>query len=246
VKPTTIIAPALTTALSLGAMSAASEIVLLKSGERREGEIVIYHNRGVLLRESQGSPGRYYPFDEIRRVATADGMLWYLMPRSSRPPEERRFGDFPLTRLLTPIRKTVAPTPCLVPPQGESVEVACEDAEDPVPIRRRGGAKIRLLGLDPPPECAGKGMERKAKAYLSSRVRGKDALLYPGPQGGDSEGIPEAYVVVDRGFVNAGVIEHGWAIAAAAPPAHPYREAFLALQKFAMTLQRGIWSAARP
>jgi endonuclease YncB( thermonuclease family) len=244
VKLSVLTVPTIICALSSSVMTASAEVVLLKSGETLEGDIIVYHNRGVLLRESKGSPGRYYAFEEIRRITTKDGMLWYLMPRAARPAKESHFGGFPLTRMLTPHRKRVAPVPYLIPPRGDAVEVTCEDAEDAVTIRLQGGARVRLLGLDPPPKWAGRSMERRATEYLSSRVKGKPTLLFPGPQSSAAGEIPESYVVVDKSLVNAGMLENGWATAAASPHEHPYREAFLSLQKYAITLQRGIWPKA--
>lgn len=220
-----------------------AEIVLLADGEKLEGDVVIYYNKGLLFRENLTAPGRYYAYDEIRRIVTKDGMLWYLMPRGVKKEKKGPLAHFPLTRILLPYLKEVAPVPCLAPLRGESVQVTCAGAEDAVTIEFEGGGRTRLLGISPPPKSAGRKTARKARDYLASLVEGKMARLYPGPQSHlAADNIADAYVVVDNSLVNAGMIEHGWAAVAPQPAAHPYREAFLSLQKLAKSLRRGMWT----
>ena len=221
---------------------APAETVLLKTGEKIEGDIVISYDKGIQFREKPGAPGRYYSYDEVNRISTQDGMLYYLMPRGARPAKKSHFSLFPLTRIILPSEKKVAPIPYLIPPQGDAVQVACSGAEDATTITLQGGTRVRLLGLAPPPRSAGNRMKRLATNYLSARVKGKSALLFPGPQSSESRTIAEAYVIIDNKFLNAGMLENGWSRAAPLPEKHPYREAFVSLEKYAKNLGRGMWA----
>jgi len=223
---------------------APAEMVLLKTGEKLEGDIVISYDRGILFREKPDAPGRYYGYDEVNRIFTKDGMLYYLMPRGAKPIKKSTFSLFPLTRIILPTKKIIAPIPYLIPPRGDSVEVSCSGAEDATTIILEGGTRVRLLGLAPPPRSAGNRMKRLATNYLSGRVKGKSALLFPGPQGPGSRAIAEAYVVVDNRLLNAEMLENGWSCAASLPPKHPYREAFVSLEKYAKNLGRGMWAGS--
>ena len=71
------------------AAAAGAEIVLLQNGERLEGQIIITYEKGLLFREKETSPGRYYPYGEVSRIITSDGMLYYLMPRGKEPTEKK-------------------------------------------------------------------------------------------------------------------------------------------------------------
>jgi len=219
-----------------------AEILVLKSGEKMEGDVLLFYDKGILFREQAGSPGRYYPYSEVARISTNDDMLYYLMPRQKRGPSKRSFPFFPRTRILLPGKKSKAPIPVLRMPRGESVPVRCAGAEDAVTILLDGGARVRLLGLEPPPKSAGKRIAGKATGYVDSLVKGKEALLFPGPQGGASPEYAEAYVVVDNKLVNAETIENGWARVAAHAADHRYKEAFASLQKLAKNLGRGMWA----
>lgn len=220
---------------------APAETVLLKTGEKLEGDILISYDRGIQFREKPNAPGRYYAYDEVSRISTKDGMLYYLMPRGARPDKKGHFSLFPLTKIILPSKKMIAPSPHLIPPRGDAVEVACVGAEDATTITLEGGTRVRLLGLAPPPRSAGNRMTRLAENYLSARVKGKTALLFPGPQSSESRAIAEAYIMVDNKFLNAEMIENGWSCAAPLPEKHPYREAFISLEKYAKNLGRGMW-----
>ncbi|MCX6355852.1 MAG: thermonuclease family protein [Candidatus Aureabacteria bacterium] len=224
----------------------AAEIVLLKNGEKLEGNIVISYNKGILFREGTGTPGHYYPYDQISRISTKDDMLYYLMPRTEKVVKKPAFRLFPLTRMLLPSNKLTAADPHLRLPRGESVEVRCAGAEDAVTILLEGGAKVKLLGLDPPPKSAGTKKAKMAREYADSLVKGKQALLFPGPQGTAEPSHAEAYVVVDNDLINGEIIQNGWARAAAHGVPHPYAEAFASLQKFAKNLSRGMWAGPPP
>jgi endonuclease YncB( thermonuclease family) len=220
---------------------ACAEMLLLKTGEKLDGDIIISYDRGVMFRERPEKPGRYYPYDEVARIYTKDGMLYYLMPRSADAHKKPVFSPFPSTRIILPTEKKIAPVPYVTLPRGDAVEVACSGAEDATTILLEGGTRVRLLGLAPPPRSAGKMMKRLAADYLSKRVAGKTVRLFPGPQSSGSRKIAEAYVVMDNDLLNAELIENGWSCASSSPKKHPYKEAFISLEKYAKNLDRGMW-----
>lgn len=235
--------------VALAAFAAAplhAEIVLLKNGRRLEGRVVITYDRGVLFREKETTPGRYYPYDEVSRITTGDGMLYYLMPRGAAPKATSRSGFFPLARVLLSRGKRVAPIPHLEPPKGNPVRVACAGARDAVTLDLMGGGAVRLLGVAPPPASAGAAVARKAKRYLSGLVKGKEALLFPGPQSPEDRGMPQAYVLLDSAFLNGEMIQRGLACVAPLPASHRYREAFDSLQRYARNLSVGMWASETP
>ena len=225
------------------AAAAGAEIVLLQNGERREGQISITYEKGLLFREKETSPGRYYPYGEVSRIITSDGMLYYLMPRGNEPTEKKRDGFFPLARVLLPRRKKAAPIPRIELPKGVPVRVSCAGARDAATIELAGGGAVRLLGVAPFPEPSGDTGGDRAARWLFDRVKGRVISLFPGPQGSEDRGTPQAYVVLDGALLNAEMIERGWARASETPAPHPYREAFESLERFARNLQRGLWGA---
>ncbi|MDD5557730.1 MAG: thermonuclease family protein [bacterium] len=231
--------------LAAASAPAAAEVIILRSGERLEGGLLVFRNRGIVLRKAEGEPGRYLDYEEISRITTKDGRLWYLMPRGAHPTPQPASRHFPLARVILPAPKRAAPVPQLLLPPGEAVEVSCAGAADSVTIELEGGGRVRLLGVAPPAAADGRRAARKAAEHLAGLVAGRTARLYPGPQGA-AAGDAEAYVVVDNALVNARLLEHGRARVDEEAPDHPYREAFLSLEKFARTLGRGVWADARP
>lgn len=223
---------------------ARAETLLLKTGEKLDGDIIISYDRGIMFRERPETPGRYYSYDEVTRIYTKDGMLYYLMPRGKKANKKNPFRSFPLTKIILPTEKKIAPIPYVILPRGDAVEVACSGAEDATTIVLEDGTRVRLLGLAPPPRSAGKGMKRLAMDYLSKRVAGKTARLFPGPQCSGPNKIAEAYVVIDHKLLNAEMIEDGWSCAGPLPEEHPYKEAFASLEKYAKNLGRGIWGSS--
>ena len=225
---------------------AGAETLFLKTGEKLKGDIVISYDRGVMFRERPETPGRYYSYDEITRIFTEDGLLYYLMPRSVTTQKKNSFSSFPLTRIILPSNKKIAPIPYVTLPRGEAVEVTCSGAEDTTTIILEGGTRVRLLGLAPPPRSMGKRMQRLATDQLSKRVAGKTARLFPGPQGSGTSEIAEAYVVIDNKLLNAEMIEDGWLRTTPLHDEHPYKEVFTSLEKYARNLGRGMWASSFP
>jgi endonuclease YncB( thermonuclease family) len=223
---------------------ARAETLLLKTGEKLDGEIIISYDRGIMFRERPETPGRYYSYNEVNRISTKDGKLYYLMPRGKKAHKKIPFRSFPLTRIILPTEKKIAPIPHVTLPRGDAVGVTCSGAENATTIVLDGGTKVRLLGLAPPPRSVGKKMKRLAADHLSKCVAGKSARLFPGPQRSDSNGIAEAYVVIDHKLLNAEMIQNGWACAGSHPENHPYKQGFASLEKFAKNLGRGIWGGS--
>lgn len=235
------------TAFALAILStgrAPAETLLLKTGEKLKGDIVISYDRGVMFREKPEKPGRYYSYDEVARICTDDGLLYYLMPRSAKADKKTSFSLFPSTRIILPTQKKIAPIPHITLPGGDAVEVACSGAEDATTITLEDGTRVRLLGLAAPPRLMGKRMQRLAMEQLSKRVAGKSARLFPGPQGTGSSEIAEAYVVIGNDFLNAEMIEDGWARTTPIHDEHPYKEAFTSLEKYARNLGCGMWAGS--
>ncbi len=220
-----------------------AETVLLKDGRRLHGEIVITYGKGVLFREKPTAPGRYYPYEEVARISTEDSLLHYLMPRGNDHRPKAGGGFFPLARALAPRGNRAALIPVVELPKGTPVRVACAGARDAATIEIRGGGAVRLLGIAPPPGAAGKSLAVKAARYLSSRVKGREVLLYPGPQCPGGPGTPEAYAVLDGALLNAEMLERGWARVSPLPAAHRYRAAFDSLQRYARNFGFGFWAA---
>lgn len=218
------------------------ETLLLKTGEKLEGDIVISYDRGIMFRERPETPGRYYSYDEVTRIYTKDGLLYYLMPRGGAARKKTSFSSFPLTRIILPSNKKIAPIPYVTLPKGDAVAVACSGAEDATTIILEDGTRVRLLGLAPPPRSMGKRIQRLTTDHLSKRVAGKTARLFPGPQGAGSSEIAEAYVVIDNKFLNAEMIEDGWLRTTPLRDEHPYKEVFTSLEKYARNLGRGMWA----
>lgn len=230
----------------LAAPRAGAEIVLLKNGEKLQGQIVITYDRGVLFREKETTPGRYYPYEEVARIATEDGLLHYLMPRGHAPKEKSRPGFFPLAKVLLPRGRRIPPIPVLELPKGTPVRVACAGASDAATIELKGGGEVRLLGIAPPPASAGKAAARRATRYLSSKVKGRELLLFPGPQGPGAGGLPQAYAVLDGALLNGEMLERGWARTDPASAPHRYGVAFDSLQRYAKNFRFGIWVEEAP
>ena len=123
------------------------------------------------------------------------------------------------------------------------VRVACSGARDAATIEIMGGGAVRLLGIAPPPGPAGKSLAVKAARYLSSRVKGREVLRYPGPQCAGGPGTPAAYAVLAGALRNAEMLERGWARVSPLPASHRYRAAFDSLQRYARNFGFGFWAA---
>ena len=106
--------------------------------------------------------------------------------------------------------------------------------------------KIRYIGIDAPETNHPiKGVQEygaEAKAANRSLLEGKAARLEFDVQRRDKYGRLLAYVYLEDGtFVNAWLVEHGFAQVMTVPPNVKHQEVFLKLQREAREAARGLW-----
>lgn len=102
------------------------------------------------------------------------------------------------------------------------------------------GERVRYIGINTP-EKGQVGYE-KARAFNRELVEGKEIRLEFDVQKRDQYGRLLAYVYVDGIFVNAKLVEQGYAQVATYPPNVKYADLFLSLQQQAREANRGLWS----
>lgn len=110
------------------------------------------------------------------------------------------------------------------------------------------GLKIRLIGIDAPEsrktfkkEVGYYGME--AKAYAKKMLANKKVKLEMDVDSLDRFGRTLAYAYLEDGtFVNAHLIENGYAMIMTIPPNVKYAELLLKLQQEARENNRGLWN----
>lgn len=107
------------------------------------------------------------------------------------------------------------------------------------------GEKVRYIGIDTPEtKDPRKPVEYFGKeAYEANRklVEGKTVRLEFDVQKTDKYGRLLAYVYIGDIFVNAWLVENGYAKVSTYPPNVKYQELFLKLQKEARENNRGFW-----
>jgi micrococcal nuclease len=109
-------------------------------------------------------------------------------------------------------------------------------------IRLANGEKVRYIGIDTPE--FGEEIEYFAvEAAQANRklVKGKKVRLEFDQEKRDKYGRLLAYVYVDDVFVNAWLVENGYAQVMTIPPNVKYQELFLKLQRRAGEEGRGLW-----
>ncbi len=107
------------------------------------------------------------------------------------------------------------------------------------------GQKVRYIGIDAP-EIHHKNkdvvaMGKRAKEFNGSLVLGKNVRLKYDVETHDKYGRILAYVYVGTVFVNAAMIENGYAQVYTLPPNVKYQELLLSLQKQARDSSKGLW-----
>jgi micrococcal nuclease len=138
-----------------------------------------------------------------------------------------------------PISKAVpAPTSAL----GDWAQVVRVIDGDTVELL--GGDRVRYIGIDTPEtygesECYG----QEATARNRELVEGERVWLEKDVSETDRYDRLLRYVFVDGVFVNAELVELGYARASMYPPDVKYADLFLSLQREAMEEDRGLWSA---
>ena len=120
---------------------------------------------------------------------------------------------------------------------GDTIEVCC------IGWKRES---VRYIGIDTPEtQHPSKGVEaygKEAKEANHRLVAGKTVHLEFDVQRRDQYGRLLAYVYLEDGtFVNAWLVEHGYAQVITVPPNVKYQELFLKLQHEARTASRGLW-----
>ncbi len=106
--------------------------------------------------------------------------------------------------------------------------------------------KIRYIGIDAPEtNHPTKGVQEygaEAKAANRSLVGGKTVRLEFDVERRDKYGRLLAYVYLEDGtFVNAWLVEHGFAQIMTVPPNVKHQDLFLNLQRESRTARRGLW-----
>ncbi len=110
--------------------------------------------------------------------------------------------------------------------------------------------KVRYIGIDTPEiHHPMKGIERYGKEASEANrklVDGKTVRLEFDVQEQDRYGRLLAYVYLEDGtFVNAWLVENGYAMVMTIPPNVKYQQLFLKLQREAREGMRGLWTYAQ-
>jgi len=109
-----------------------------------------------------------------------------------------------------------------------------------------GGERVRYIGVDTPelhhPKRPVEAYAREAWAFNRRLVEGKQVRLEFDVQRRDRYGRLLAYVFLEDGtFVNAELIQQGYAQILTIPPNVKYQERFLVWQRQAREARRGLW-----
>jgi len=128
-------------------------------------------------------------------------------------------------------------------------------------LKLSDGSKVRLIGIDTPETHYSsklvqdakrsrkdiktiQGLGKKASAFTKNLCYGRRVSLKYDVQKKDRYGRLLSYVYLDDGtFVNAKIIEEGYAQAMTIPPNVKFSEYFLRLEREARTAKRGLWHA---
>jgi len=121
---------------------------------------------------------------------------------------------------------------------GDTIEVCCIGGKR---------EKVRYIGIDPPEtKHPTKGVEAYGKEASEANrklVAGRSVRLEFDVQQRDKYGRLLAYVYLEDGtFVNARLVEQGYAQVMTVPPNVKHQELFLRLQREAREARRGLWS----
>ncbi|MBU0687606.1 MAG: thermonuclease family protein [Candidatus Margulisbacteria bacterium] len=107
------------------------------------------------------------------------------------------------------------------------------------------GERVRYIGINTPEtKHPSKPVEHFGKeAYEANKklVEGKDIRLEFDVQQRDKYGRLLAYVYIGNVFVNAWLVENGYAHAVTYPPNVKYQKLFLKLEKESRESSRGLW-----
>lgn len=112
-------------------------------------------------------------------------------------------------------------------------------------IKLANGERVRYIGIDTPetkhPKKVVQYFGKEAYEANKKLVEGKKVKLEFDVQKRDKYGRLLAYVYVNDIFVNAWLVENGYAYAVTYPPNVKYQKLFLKLQREAREKKRGLW-----
>ncbi|MFN8285429.1 MAG: thermonuclease family protein [Chitinophagales bacterium] len=112
----------------------------------------------------------------------------------------------------------------------------------------KNGTKIRLIGVDAPESRKTDHEDvqfygKEAKEFLKHFLEGKQVRLEYDVEHHDKYGRTLAYVYLPDGtFINAYLIQQGYANVMTIPPNVTYADSFVLLQREAREAKRGMWS----
>ncbi len=110
------------------------------------------------------------------------------------------------------------------------------------------GFKVRLIGVDAPETRRRRNKDvgyyaQESKDFLTDLIYGKEVILKYDVNRQDRYGRTLAYVYLPDGtFINAILVELGYAVVMTVPPNVKYADYFVELQQKARKRKRGLWA----
>lgn len=133
-----------------------------------------------------------------------------------------------------------------VPASQQGYSAAVARVIDGDTIKLVNGERVRYIGIDTPelhhPKKPVEYLAKEAKEFNQKLVGGKVVRLEFDVEKRDKYGRLLAYVYVDDTFVNAKLLEEGYAQILTIPPNVKYADEFLNLQGKAREENRGLWA----
>ncbi len=136
----------------------------------------------------------------------------------------------------------------LKPPEGAVLLTdRVVDVIDGDTIRTARYGRVRYIGIDTPemddPDPDVRRMAQEARRANARLVAGRQVQLLPDVQSHDRYGRLLAYVWVDGLFVNAWLVQQGYAAVMTVPPNVRYAAQLVELERDARRAGRGLWAA---
>jgi len=155
----------------------------------------------------------------------------------NRKPRPRQEGEAPHELPGRELQKSVLSVQVVRVVDGDTIQVCCVFGDR---------VTVRYVGVDTPEtHHPMKGVERAGKEASEANrklVDGKTVRLEFDVQEQDRYGRLLAYVYLEEGtFVNAWLVQHGYAVVMTIPPNVKHQELFLMLQREAREERRGLW-----
>ncbi len=131
------------------------------------------------------------------------------------------------------------------PHKPERESALCKRVIDGDTFELEDGRKVRLIGIDTPEtKHPKKGLEffgKEATEATKKLIEGKEVQLEYDVQKTDKYGRVLAYVYVGDIFLNAWLVENGYARVSTYPPNVKYQQKFLELERNARQENKGLW-----